>query len=51
MRQRFHIPASTRLVSAKPALDWDRYLAEAREQKEKREAQAVENEKQEEPNQ
>ena len=37
-RKGFYIPAGTRLVSAKPAFDWDRYLAEARTKREAREA-------------
>lgn len=41
----FHIPAGTRLVSAVPDLDWDRWLAEARTKKEAREAAAAEAEK------
>jgi|GEM_PF-4685187 len=43
MRKPFrYIPAGTRLVSARPALDWDRYLAEAKEAREKREAALAE---------
>ncbi len=42
MRRRFHIPAGTRLVSARPAFDWDRHLAEARTAREKREQELAE---------
>jgi len=39
MRRPFrYIPAGTRLVPARPALDWDRYLAEAKDRREAREA-------------
>ena len=44
-RRGFHIPAGCRLVSAVPDLDWDRWLAEAKEQREKREALIAEAEK------
>jgi len=40
-----YIPAGTRLVSAVPDLDWERWLAEAKEQREKREAELAEVEK------
>ena len=46
MRKPFrYIPEGLRLVPARPALDWDRYLAEAKTQREAREALLAENEK------
>ena len=43
MRKPFrYIPAGTRLVSAVPDLDWDRWLGELKSKKEAREAAATE---------
>jgi hypothetical protein len=44
-RRGFYIPTGTRLVSAVPDLDWDRWLAEAKTKREAREALLAENEK------
>jgi len=48
-RRGFYIPEGLRLVTARPALDWDRYLAEAKEAREKREAAIAETEKHHQP--
>jgi hypothetical protein len=40
-----YIPADTRLVSAVPDLDWDRWLGELKTKREAREALLAENEK------
>lgn len=45
-RKGFYLPAGTRLVSAVPDLDWDRWLGEMKTKREKREAELAEAEKQ-----
>jgi hypothetical protein len=45
MKKPFHIPAGTRLVSAVPDLDWDRWLGELKSKKAAREALLAEAEK------